>query len=126
MTLFVGIGLIWIFLGDPLSNYTYAHGITRLVVYLFHHCSFCHIHRNAIDILCHLLRIFFWPRSHEWAPKNVFRSEDSSNIVPMLLNFSETPYTKIYTEPGGLTSFGRGGGGVYPFQLLTGSLKHRE
>jgi hypothetical protein len=56
---------------------------------------------NAIDTLCHLLRISFWPSFCEWTRVCLLLK-----IVVMLyrfsicLNFSETPFTYwIYTEP---------------------------
>jgi hypothetical protein len=41
------VGLIWICLEDPLSNYRNAHGATCLVVCHLHQCSFCHIHSEC-------------------------------------------------------------------------------
>jgi hypothetical protein len=55
--------LIWIFLADPLSNYAYSHGGSRLVVCLFHQCIFCNTYEDGT--LCSLLRISLWPGSHE-------------------------------------------------------------
>jgi hypothetical protein len=63
------VGLIWILLEYPLSNYEITHGAALLVVCLFHRCRFCHIHKDCYRHTVPLLRISFWPSSREWIPK---------------------------------------------------------
>jgi hypothetical protein len=57
------IGLIWIFLQDPLSNYVYAHRAASLVVCLFHQCNLCHIHmgcyRHIVSSFADLFLVWF-------------------------------------------------------------------
>jgi hypothetical protein len=63
------VGLILIFLEDPLWGCAYAYRAAWLEVYLSHHCSFCHIHSkqmhctvicrslSGLDFISELLRV---------------------------------------------------------------------
>jgi hypothetical protein len=75
------------------------------VVCLFHQSAT--LTGNAIDTLCHLLRISSWPGSHEWALGVCFILKIVLMLywVPVCLHFSGTHFTLgIYTEPRRLTS----------------------
>jgi hypothetical protein len=63
---------------------------------------------TATRALCHLLRIYFWPRCHKPAPKEVFCFEGFVYVkqFPVKYSFPETEYKTTvsyfpgYTFPG--------------------------
>jgi hypothetical protein len=74
------VGLILIFLGDPVGDCACVHGAARLEVYLFPNVASATFTGNTIDALCHMLRISFGSRLHAWTPKIVFSFEDRPDV----------------------------------------------